>query len=944
MPTHRARPAGLSSFRDFVALAVRTADAETGLARIAGIGVVRVADGAPVERMNVDDLEKAADRLSRWAASSPIVVHDVQMIADFQSKIQNPKSKIDQPTTVLPARPLARIVLPRLQDHGLRTIADCLGVERKESDDLDQEAACLADTFLALLDLVYSMELDTIRGLVQLARGTESSLLDLFLDAERQLIKHAFSKPDRPAYRDDLLVPSRNVEGTGTIEHEEWTDDEEPERLDPDRVAALFGQDGLLARTMDRYEHRPQQIAMARAVTRAFNEDAFLVAEAGTGTGKSLSYLVPAVHWAQQNDQRVIISTNTKNLQEQLFFKDIPFLQKALPFPFQAVLLKGRSNYLCLDRWRAVLAQPDERLSPHEREEVLPLVVWARETMTGDISENIGFQGTNGTLWHKINAEGGACPTCAFREECFVNRARGAAATAHLVIVNHALLFSDLAAENAVLSSYAHLIIDEAHHFEKVAVQHMTVEVDAWRLRNLLRVLYVRDGVESGLFATLRWRAERSPMQQVWKDALSAAVRLGIDSVIEVNRAADAFYDATADRAEASSTDHASLYTVKLRYQADSDFAGFLNERAAPLMDSLMQLRDGLARIGQALSDIPSSWLADRDEFVNTVVSSLEACKQVCDDLALLLRADDPDTVYWVEASRRDSLSACVLIAAPLNVADRLYEGIYSHIRSVVFTSATLAVGERFEYLVERLGLNLVEPERLTTFRAGSPFDFEDQALVCVPAAFPSPKTGAFQQAVSDLLLSLVLATRRGTLVLFTSYGMLNRTYIDVERPLSASGIPVLAQGLSGPRSLLLDRFRSRPGSVLLGTDSFWEGIDVPGEALEIVVLAKLPFAVPTEPMVQAQVERLDKAGRNSFLEYLVPEAVIKFRQGFGRLIRTETDRGAVVILDHRVIGTRYGGLFLDALPTRHRVFRSPDDLVEGVTRWFSNNVRTLAR
>jgi Rad3-related DNA helicase len=260
--------------------------------------------------------------------------------------------------------------------------------------------------------------------------------------------------------------------------------------------------------------------------------------------------------------------------------------------------------------------------------------------------------------------------------------------------------------------------------------------------------------------------------------------------------------------------------------------------------------------------------------------------------------------------------------------------------RTVVLTSATLAVGTKFTYMADRLGLRHLDPGRLKGLRIGSPFDYEDQALVCVPSDFPSPKTGAFQQAVSELIQGLAVAARRNTLVLFTAYGMLNRTYADLKDSLERCGIPVLAQGISGARSLLLDRFRQAEGAVLLGTDSFWEGIDLPGEALQIVVLVKLPFAVPSEPVVQAQIEQLDQAGRNSFLEFLVPEAVIKFRQGFGRLIRSAEDHGAVVVLDQRVIGTQYGRLFLDSLPTRHRVFRTGSDLVEGVTRWFGERRR----
>lgn len=933
MSQPHARPAAAACPR-FTAVALQTPETADTFRMTA----VRVEDGAPAERAEAATPETAETWLSAWISDHPVVLHDLSIL-DHSGLWRGAPVDGNPPTDLkcFELRQLSRILIPRLRDHSLPSITACLGIEQD-----GDEAGRLAQAFLKLLDLLYTQELEAVRNLARLTQDTGSPLYDLFLEAEAHLIRHAFSKPDRPALQDDQLIPSCNVSGAGAIDDAAWADAADDGffvALDEDEIAAMFERKGVFSRTMARYEHRPQQIAMARRVTQAFNDGACLIAEAGTGTGKSLSYLVPAIRWALQNDQRVIVSTNTKNLQEQLFFKDIPFLRDTLRLDFRAALLKGRSNYLCLDRWRAVMAQPGDHLSPREREDALPLVVWAHETKTGDISENSGFPaGANYSLWQKINAEGGACPRCAFQDACFVNRARNAAALSHLVIINHALLFSDLAADNAVLSGYAHLIIDEAHNLEKVAVQHMTIEVGVWRIRTWLRTLYAREGVPTGLLATLRWRVERSPMKQAWKDALAAGVRQGMDAVIALERAAEAFFEAINEEALAVAPENAGAYAPKFRFQAGSPFAGFLAGQATRLQQDFIRLRDALGRLGAVIDEIPASWLADRDEFINAITAGLDTCKTIEDDLAAILKADDPAVVYWIEASR-DGPDRCLLVAAPLNVADRLYHTLFSRMRATMLTSATLAVGKRFDYIAGRLGLDRLEAGRLHTFRADSPFDYREQALVCVPATFPTPRMDAFQQAVSALVQGLVLATRRSTLVLFTAYGMLNRTFAEIEQPLGASGVPVFAQGISGPRSSILDAFRRTPGSVLLGTDSFWEGIDVPGEALEIVVLVKLPFAVPTEPVVQAQVEQLDHAGRNSFLEYLVPEAVIKFRQGFGRLIRSAQDRGAVVILDHRVIGTRYGQVFLDSLPTRHRVFRDADALVDGVARWFEQRI-----
>ena len=946
MVQQSVRPAASSSFRHFVALALHTSDTDDACL----LNAVRVDEGKPAEAISTSDVTVIEGQLAAWVANRPVVIHGLGQLTESRlGEVLSATVLSTVDPSFIDAQQLARIVLPRLRDHGLETLASCFGIEVGGDDPVEQGAACLAEVFLYLLDVLFTLELDAVRHLTRLSQGTESSLLDLFVETEAYVIKNAFNREKRPQFQADQLIPSYNVAGSGAIGSDEWLEDldiDEEETfqvLNTDDIAAMFEDGGVIEQAMERYERRPQQVSMVRAVANTFNDGEFLIVEAGTGTGKSLSYLVPAIYWALRNDQRIIISTNTKNLQEQLFFKDVPFLMKTLQADFRVSLLKGRSNYICPDRWQQALEQPDDHLSLREREEALPLVVWARETSTGDISENIGFHiQTNRNLWHKVNGEGGACPKCIFNDHCFVNRARSSAALSHLVIINHALLFSDLAADNAVLSDYSHLIIDEAHNLEKVAVQHMTIEVSVWRIRNLLRKLYVREGIETGMLATLQWRSERSPMKQVWKDQLAGATRLGIDAVNELDRAADAFYEALNTEAFRIAPKNAGMYTTKFRYQADSDFARFLNDRAPEVMQPFVHLRDTLGRLGEVLNEIPESWLADREEFLNTVVSSLETCRGIEEDLAALFKADEGNTVYWVEASTRSETS-CVLIAAPLNVAERLYEDLFNNMRTVILTSATLTIGTKFGYVAGRLGLDKIGAPRLKTFRIGSPFDYQDQTLVCVPSTFPSPKASAFQDAVSELIQGLVLATRRGTLVLFTSYGMLNRTYEDLELPLGRLGIPVLAQGISGPRTMILDRFRNISGSVLLGTDSFWEGIDVPGEALEMVVLVKLPFAVPSEPIVEAQIEKLDQAGRNSFLEYLVPEAVIKFRQGFGRLIRSTEDRGVVVVLDQRVISTRYGQLFLDSLPTGHRAFRTADALIEGVTRWFEKSARMKA-
>ncbi len=832
-------------------------------------------------------------------------------------------------------RLLARILLPGLRDYELGTVAERFDPGFSRGGDAADAGRTTAEVCLALLDTLSNLAPDALSTLVRLSEGTGTGIERVFAESERSRAGSALSGGQAQDDHGD----ASHAFGSHTIGDaacDPGEDSEHPDLLDPDELAGLFETGGRFESRMEGYEQRPQQVSMVRGVARAFNEGDVLLVEAGTGTGKSLSYLTPALLWAVRNDLRVIVSTNTRNLQEQLFYKDLPFLLDNLGLAFSATLLKGRSNYLCLDRWRQVTRRPGDHLTPEEREAAIPLVVWARETNTGDIAEHAGFNtGANRGLWEKINGEGSACPRCVFKADCFVNRVRAAALSSHVVIVNHALLFSDLEADHAVLSGYTHLIIDEAHNLERAAVQHLTLEIGGWRMRNTLRRLYAAELGGTGLLAGLDRLADRAADNQEWKAPLASGARMAIDRLLEVNRGIEAFFRVAGEAAQdhSAGSGRPGLKT-KLRYRANDDYAAVLRSSAPDLVASCARLREALALLHETLGYVPDSWLEDRENRMNAMLAAMDFCREMEERLYLLTEAEEDERVYWVEASRNHPLS-CVLTGAPLRVADRLHDDLFSRMRTVVLTSATLAVGERFDYQIERLGLDRLPAGRLRVQGIGSPFDYADQVLIGVPSTLPSPRSGAFQDAVSRLILDLVVSTRRSTLVLFTSYSQLNRTFQDIESPLAEHGVVVLAQGASGPRTTLLDRFRRTDAAVLLGTDSFWEGVDVPGKALEMVILVKLPFAVPTEPLVQAQVERLEEAGRNSFLEYQVPEAVIKFRQGFGRLIRSTRDYGVVTILDQRVISTAYGHQFLHALPARSEIFPDADALVEGVSYWF---------
>ena len=669
---------------------------------------------------------------------------------------------------------------------------------------------------------------------------------------------------------------------------------------------------------------------MAREVAKAFNNSEYAIIEAGTGVGKTLAYLVPAVHWALGNGERVIISTKTKNLQEQLFYSDIPLVRRVIKEPFRTVLLKGRSNYLCLNKWNRTLAEG--HLSDHERIEILPLVVWMKETASGDVSENTGFRFLqNSGLWNKVCAESTYClgQRCTYKDRCFYHRVRSAAQSAHIVVTNHALLFSDVRMDHAVLYTYHRLIMDEAHTIEKVASQHFGYDVTLWRIRSFIDRLYRKDTIETGLFFFLLKRLERAPLARTQREKFNKQLKSTMDTIERVRATAVEFLHQLTQEASKRAEERRDGYASKVRY-CESD--NLLNMNVSyEFLDILSKLTRELSRLYLGFCEVPEASFADQQELVQELQGRMNECDELISDFSFLLMADDENYVYWVELPSKADHYDSRIYAAPLEIGELMRTHFYEDLDTALFTSATLTTVGRFDFVLDRLGLN---HERTVQRRVGSPFHFDEQALVCVPSFLPSPKERSFHQEIGRLIQEVVLSTRQGTMALFTSYDMLMSTYTRIQGPLEREGIRVFGQGVNGSRSHIMAQFKQEKGAVLMGTESFWEGVDLSGEELTVLFLVKLPFAVPSEPMVEAKMEIFERQGLDPFQQYSVPEAVMKFKQGFGRLIRSREDRGVVLICDTRVLTANYGGVFLDSLPTRSLVYSRREELIAEIRQW----------
>lgn len=642
----------------------------------------------------------------------------------------------------------------------------------------------------------------------------------------------------------------------------------------------IFGPDGLIAKAHPEYEHRPGQIEMARAVMRAFEENRHLIVEAGTGTGKTLAYLVPAVASALGGRGRVIISTGTKNLQEQLMEKDVPFLQSILPRTFGATCMKGRSNYVCLNRLGRAQSSPvlDGLDEVDYFEEVSD---WSRESSTGDRSE-LATLPESLSFWRHIDARSETClgQKCSDFDACFITRMRDRAQQADIVIVNHHLFFADLSLRNSmygsVLPDYTAVILDEAHLIEDVASDYFGSQVSNYQVDEL-----VRDG---GML-----KVEDAEVDRELTRSLS-----------RLQTFADNFWMGFRDgRGEEG------RYPILPNTFAERNVEGGLT--ATPLGELYVSLEGALLRVETTLDAF--------QEKPPEVEGLIRRIRQLRFDLQFIVTGSDKKFVYWIERRAR----GIFVRASPIDVAGLLQDKLFDEVPTVVLTSATLSSGGNFSFIRDRLGLDTADD-----LIAQSSFDFETQAVMYLPSRMPDPRTKEWADAAAEEVIRIVNATHGRAFVLSTSFAGMQSLY---ERVWAEVDFPCLVQG-SAAKGQLLKRFRETPNAVLFATSSFWQGVDVRGEQLSCVIIDKLPFAVPTDPIVAARQRYIEENGGSSFYEYSIPQAIIALKQGLGRLIRSTTDRGVLAILDPRLRTKAYGRTFLNSLP-RCRVTSRISDLAD---------------
>lgn len=701
--------------------------------------------------------------------------------------------------------------------------------------------------------------------------------------------------------------------------------------VDTDAGRAILGAGGALAAALPGYEHRPQQLAMMEAVVEAFNDKEILLVEAGTGTGKSLAYLVPSILWAKANRGRVIVSTHTINLQEQLIAKDLPELAAQAKLEFSSVLVKGRGNYLCQRKAAQVEQQPALLLEDDLSRELADVLAWAKKTSDGSLADLPTRPHHH--VWEQVVSESDNClrARCPFYSKCFFYGARRQAAAADVLVVNHHLLLADLAlrdetdnrTQNAVLPPATRVVIDEAHHLEDVATAHFGYRISLTALERVLSRLQSRRDLGRGLLPGLALALDTLPGHDGaatrWIDERLAPRRQSVQVDAEQCFAelTETYLDLVGEAGERPQ---------KLRLtEAVEDSPLWRNYRDR--LGRLAAAVDVLAReCGTLLELLEAAFSEKVPQQIEFLATELNAQRTRLLGFAAGLEAfaGDPDgTCRWFELRRRlNRPPALELHAAPIDVAPQLKASLLDPFDTVVMTSATLAVDRSFDHLRGRLGIDRIDvPERVRELLIESPFDYESQACLICPADLPAPGSGGYETASHEAIQLGLRLAGGGTFVLLTSYGALDRAYEALRPALVHDGWTVLRQGAHGElsRAALLERFRAASKAVLFATDSFWEGVDVRGDSLRCVIITRLPFRVPSEPIEQARVEAIEQRGGNPFQEHSIPQAVIKLKQGFGRLIRTRSDRGCVLLLDSRLATRSYGNIFLHSLPPAKR-------------------------
>ncbi|CAM4217322.1 ATP-dependent DNA helicase DinG [Paenibacillus tarimensis] len=896
------------------------------ITQLTGITDEDVADARELDEVLMEMIPRLDDAI--------LVAHNVGFDAGFLNNSLDRCGYMPFVGRRLDTLDLLRILYPGLTTYQLGAVSEAFGIEHERHHQADSDAMATAVIFRSCVEKLYDLPLLTLQRLASFFQTED----DLGWFIQQALIR----KESEIAVDQDAFAYFRQF----ALKVGDWTEELPPRYDDEESLEQIRGMDfdaylsqvkEAFAEHVPGYEQREAQEQMFHEVYNALSGDKHLMIEAGTGTGKSLGYLIPSLFYGVQQEEKIVVSTHTINLQEQLRERDVPLLQRVLPFPFKAAVFKGRSNYMCLRKFEGKINMQDFISPSEDRITAAQMIVWLGETEHGD-QEELNFSNRGGDFWDTVSSDADSClnRSCPWFKRCFYHRAKNEANLADVVITNHSMLFTDIRADHRLLPTYGHLIIDEAHHLEDVAGKHLGLQLSYFGLLNPLQRI-CKDS-RTGMLLQLKYKlaAEGDERVQEWTEKIDAAVPV----FGEIRENWDQLFDMLFGFAAATRDNNIENGQTVLRLKPDG-----LPEEWHFAQTAESNVYAGLNEIVRSVDKLVSDIKEHVDDpgiqsLITDMNGSLKDLARIRDGVHNFMRLEEKGTVYWLEANTNFRAKSVQLHAVPADVSSQLKQYLFEPKQSVIMTSATLSVQKSFQYVCEQFGLDsYADQGRLVTVQLPSPFNYREQALVCIPRNFPSLKGASGDpQFVGALVASLAAAARETNgrmLVLFTSYRMLKQAYEPLKDALAGSGIQVLGQGVdSGSRSKLTRRFQQQSASILLGTSSFWEGVDIPGEALSCLAIVRLPFQPPNHPLVEAKSEILQQEKQNPFMKLSIPQAVIRFKQGFGRLVRTAQDKGIVLIFDTRVIETYYGKYFLYSLPGPKIEHMHLDQIVPRIREW----------
>jgi ATP-dependent DNA helicase DinG len=845
------------------------------------------------EVRNAPRIADVLEGLEAFVGNAPLVGHNVRFDLGFLQR-----TGLFEFNEVIDTYELSSVLMPTASRYNLGALGKQLGILLPATHRALDDAKVTMAVFNRLFEIARELPMELIEDIIRLSEPLAWDAAWLFHEALRAQSKEGvkskrIKKKDAGAWFDESKYPPLD-------------NPENPRPLDAEEIASVLEYGGPFSQFFQSFEQRPEQVEMLRAVTNALSYGSHLMVEAGTGVGKSFAYLVPAALFAKLNNTRVVVSTNTINLQDQLIQRDLPNLSQALNLDFRFAVLKGRSNYLCPRRLESL-----RHFGPRTTDEMRVLakvMVWQMTNQSGDRSELNLTGPAEREVWVRVSAEDDACTsdTCMKRTggACPFHRAKAASQSAHVLVVNHALLLSDIATGSKVLPEYAHLIIDEGHHLENATTSSLSFRLNQHDLERMMKEI---GGSTSGVLGRLLTET-KDALRPSDFGLLQKKVSQATDMSFRIEQVNREFFNALAEFAR-----------LQREGQPQSNYAWQARilpaTRTLPYWDeveiawdtagaTVRMLLKALEEIYSAIADLYNEGHENLQDVMSDLGNVARRLGEAEVNVSSMISKPNAELVYWLEVQPQGNRLS--LNAAPLRVGPLIEKHLWHTKQAVVLTSATLTTHGQFQYLRNTLGADEADEMQL-----GSPYDYESAALLYIANDIPEPNVNGYQQQLDRTIINTAKATGGRMLVLFTSYAALKKTAQGITGPLAREDIYVYEQGDGASPNALLESFKATERAVLLGTKSFWEGVDVPGDSLSIVLITKLPFDVPTDPLIAARSEMYE----DSFQEYYLPEAILKFRQGFGRLIRTASDRGVVAILDRRVLTKQYGRLFLESLP-----------------------------